>query len=304
MLLDLAAPVRARPLALPRRIRWGVDSEYGVMQDVMLSAPTHLELVPCNTVARDAAARGMACCPDAALGQHHTLVRALEGHGVTCHFVPPAAGLADQCFTRDSTLMTPWGLLELTLAAPHRAAEPAHVARAAAGWGVPLLGSLGGGTIEGGDVCLVRPGLVAIGWSGVRTSERGAAALARFFEAHGWRALVTRFHPHFLHLDTLFTMIGRNRAVACAEVLEPDFLAEVEALGIDIVPVAEAEIDRLGANLLSLGDERLLSSAENQRLNGVLTRLGYAVTALGIDQFTRCGGAMHCLTMPLARLPG
>ena len=44
--------------------------------------------------------------------------------------------------------------------------------------------------------------------------------------------------------------------------------------------------------------------ADNHRLNGVLTRLGYEVTALRIDQFTRCGGGIHCLTMPLARLPG
>lgn len=307
MLLDLLAPASlpgARVAATPARSRWSVDSEYGVLRDVMLSAPAHLELVPCNTVARDAVARGMDCCPDTATGQHQALVRALGDAGVRCHFVPPVPGLADQCFTRDSTLMTPWGLLELSLAAPHRAAEPGHVARAAAAWGVPLLGTLGGDAIEGGDVCLVRPGLVAIGWSGARTSQGGATALARFFEAHGWRALVTRFHPTFLHLDTLFTMVGRNRAVACLDALEPDFVAGIQALGIDLVPVTEGEVDQLGANILCLGDGRLLSSSDNKRLNTALGRLGYQITTLTIDQFTRCGGGMHCLTMPLARLPG
>lgn len=307
MLLDLAAPAslpRARPFPLADRPRWGVDSEHGRLTDVMLSAPAYLELVPCNTVARDAVAQGMACCPEAALSQHRGLVRALTDHGVRCHSVPPAPGLADQCFTRDSTLMSPWGLLELSLAAPHRAAEPAHVARTAASWGVKLLGALGEGRIEGGDVCLVRPGTVAIGWSGERTDAQGAAALAGFFEARGWRALVTRFHPHFLHLDTLFTMVSRDRAVACRDALEPDFLAEIGVLGIDLVSVEEAEVGRLGANILCLGEGRLLSSTDNRRLNAALGGLGYAVTALPIDQFTRCGGGMHCLTMPLARLPG
>lgn len=307
MLLDLSASASLpgeRPVAVADRSRWGVDSEYGQLREVMLSAPTHLELVPCNTVARDAVARGMACCAETAVNQHRALVRALHDHGVRCHFVPPTPGLADQCFARDATLMTPWGLLELSLAAPHRAAEPHRAARAASAWGVPLLGALGEGTIEGGDICLVRPGLVAIGWSGARTSLAGAAALARFFEAHGWRAIVTRFHSHFLHLDTLFNMVARDRAIACLDVLEPAFLAEIEALGIDLVPVDEAEVDQLGANLLCLGDGRLLCTGDNQRLNGELRRRGHDVVALQLDQFTRCGGSVHCLTMPLSRLPG
>ncbi len=60
----------------------------------------------------------------------------------------------------------------------------------------------------------------------------------------------------------------------------------------------------LGANILSLGDGRLLSLPGNRRVNGLLERLGYMVIPVEIDQFTRCGGGIHCLTMPLARLPG
>jgi arginine deiminase len=306
MLLDLTAPALPageRHLLPAHRTRWGVDSEYGLLTDVMVCAPDHLEVIPCNTVARDSMARGLACFPDEAARQHEAFLQALTAAGVRCHRVPTAADHADLCFTRDSTLMTPWGLLELGLAEPHRAAEPAHVAAAAPRWGVPLLGSVGEGRIEGGDICLVRPGVVAIGWSGARSTQAGATALARFFERHGWRALLTRFHPHFLHLDTLFTMVSRERAVACVEALEADFLDTVCELGIAIVPVTETEVGRLGANVFSLGAGRLLSSMDNGRLNRELERLGYEVTVLDIGQFTRCGGGVHCLTMPLARLP-
>jgi arginine deiminase len=307
MLLDLHAPTPlapTRPFLFGTQPRWGVDSEYGVLTDVMLARPDHLEVVPCNSVARDSLAQGLACCPDTAAAQHEALVATLTEEGVCCHFVPAADAHADLCFTRDSTLMTPWGLLELSLAERHRAAEPGHVAAAAARWGVPLLGTLDEGRVEGGDVCLIRPGLVAIGWSGARTDAAGALALARFFGAHGWKCLLTRFDPHFLHLDTLFTMLDRDRAVACVEALEPDFLDAVRALGISLVPVYEEEVARLGANILSLGAGRLLSAADNARLNRELSRLGYLVTGLDIGQFTRCGGGVHCLTMPLARLPG
>jgi N-dimethylarginine dimethylaminohydrolase len=47
-----------------------------------------------------------------------------------------------------------------------------------------------------------------------------------------------------------------------------------------------------------------VSSEDNHRINALLERRGFKVVRVEIDQFTRCGGGMHCLTMPLARLPG
>jgi N-dimethylarginine dimethylaminohydrolase len=128
--------------------------------------------------------------------------------------------------------------------------------------------------------------------------------LARIFEARGWRAILTGFDPRFLHFDTQLTMLDRGRAVAFVEALEAGFLLELQALGIQIVPAGADEVHKLGSNLLSLGDGRLLSPADNQRINAGLEQLGYRVIRVEIDQFTRCGGGMHCLTMPLAREPG
>jgi N-dimethylarginine dimethylaminohydrolase len=284
--------------------RWGVDSEYGRLTDVMLSAPTHLRMVPCNVVAIENQKNGVDCCPDLATQQHQALVEALRAHGVTCHMVPPAETLPDMAFTRDATLMTPWGLLGLNPAVEHRLAEVEHVQRAAASWGVPLLGSIREGTIEGGDICLVRPGIIVIGYSGERTDAAGASTLARLFEERGWRAILYKFEPQFLHFDTQFTMVDRNRAIACADVMEAGFLYEMEALGIEIVPATYEEVQKLGANILSLGEGRLLSPADNHRVNESLELLGCEVVRVEIDQFTRCGGGMHCLTMPLARKTG
>ena len=284
--------------------RWGVDSEYGRLTDVMLAMPRHLEIVPCNAVSIENHRNGVTCSPDIAVEQHASLVQALEAEGVRCHFVPPSPDLPDLSFTRDTTLMTPWGLIGLRPAVGHRLPEVAHVRRAAQTWGVPMLGTIGEGCIEGGDVCLIRPGLVVIGYSGERTDRVGAEALARLFEQRGWRAILTGFDRRFLHLDTLFTMLDGGRAVAHAEELDPDFLFELQALGISILPARSDEVQKLGSNLLSLGAARLLSPSDNERVNARLEQLGYRVIRVEIDQFTRCGGGMHCLTMPLARLPG
>ena len=283
--------------------RWGVNSEFGRLRDVLLAAPTHLEMVPCCDVTIKGLSEGLECSTPVATRQHEALVAALEGLGVRCHLAPAAQDLPDLTFTRDACVMTPWGLLELNPAVAHRRAEVGHIRAAAQALGVPVLGRLSAGTAEGGDVCVLRPGLVVVGFSGQRTNEAGAKALAAVFENRGWQAILYRFDPHFLHLDTQFSMVDERRALACVEALDAGFVQQIEAAGIELIPVSYDEVQRLGANVVSLGGGRILSAADNGRVNRLLGKLGYDVTSVEIDQFTRCGGGIHCLTLPLSRLP-
>ena len=290
---------RAESLQGPRP--WGVDSETGRLTEVLLSPPTHLSMVPCNAVTRDSLARGLSSCAASAGAQHRALVSRLEAAGVDCRLVPPKPGLSDLAFTRDAVFMTPWGLVELSPSEPHRRGEPAHLAGALRHLGISTLGAVGEGRVEGGDVCLLRPGLVMIGISGERTDEAGARALGRIFERHGWRALYTRIDPRYLHLDTQFSLVSRHRAVASLDTLESGFAETMAGLGIELLPVAPDEVDRLESNLLSLGGCRIVAPAGDTRINRLLRRLGHDVIEVEIDQFVRCGGGVHCLTMPLAR---
>jgi N-dimethylarginine dimethylaminohydrolase len=72
-------------------------------------------------------------------------------------------------------------------------------------------------------------------------------------------------------------------------------------LGIELLPATPDEVDRLEANLLSLGGCRMVAPAGDTRINRLLRRLGHDLIEVEIDQFVRCGGGVHCLTMPLAR---
>src|SRR5688572_894489 len=128
---------------------WGVASETARLTDVLVAAPAHLAMIPCNAVTRRSIANGLVASPVAASMQHRELVRALEKHNVRCHFVPPAAGLPDLTFTRDAVLMTPWGLIELRPAAAHRRAEPRHVAAAVAEIGASSFARVETGAVEG-----------------------------------------------------------------------------------------------------------------------------------------------------------
>ena len=177
---------------------------------------------------------------------HRALRQVLERHGVACRMAPPAAAMPDLCFTRDAAVTTPWGLVLLNPALPHRAAEVDHLAAAADRCGLPPVARISAGTIEGGDVCIVRPGLAIIGCSGERTTPAGAAELAGMFRRRGWEVLVHLYDPHFLHLDTIFCMLDEGHALACVDVLDDGFLAAVAARGITLLPVTYKEARRRG----------------------------------------------------------
>ena len=281
----------------------GPNSEYGLLKEVLLASPRNLSIVPCNRVSEDALADGRTSCTISASKQHRALLETLIGAGVRVRTVQPVAGLPDLAFTRDSSLMTPCGLIGLRPGAEHRRGEVDVVLETARAGGVPILGRVDRGTVEGGDVCLLRPGHLVIGVSEKRTTTEGAQALGRFFEERGWTVTLTPIDPDLLHLDTHFCVIDRDVALACVEKLDPAFVAMIRALGIEIVPVREGEVATLGCNVLSLGRRRIISTGSAPRVDEAVRSLGFEVLTVPLGEFTQCGGGVHCLTMPLRRQP-
>jgi N-dimethylarginine dimethylaminohydrolase len=280
----------------------GISSETDRLTEVLLCRPTYLEAVPCCSVTRESLCDGFTPSIVEANRQHMMLEAMLEANGVATRLLPAQPGMPDLCFTRDSVVMTPWGLLGLNPAMAHRRMEPAQMLAFARNARLPALGAIEVGTIEGGDVCIVRRGLLIVGWSGERTSERGAEALCELFGAAGWRCIAYRFDPHFLHLDTQFCMVDDDLALACVDVLQDDFLSALASEGIELIPVSYKEARRLGCNLLALGGRRAIVSATHQRIVAELKRRGAIVDTVDVSQFERCGGGIHCLTMPLVRV--
>lgn len=278
-----------------------VHGETDRLTDVILCAPDYLVPVPCCSVTLESIRDGFDTSTSAALQQHSALRQALVEQGVTCHDLPPAPDMPDLCFTRDIAVTTPWGLVGLSPAMPHRRDEADHLVRTAERITSGTVARVDTGLIEGGDVCVARPGLLIVGVSGERTDDRGAAAFSSRFEAEGWKVLLYRFDPHFLHLDTIFCMVGPNRALACTEVLDDAFLGAVAAEGIDVLPVTYKEARRLGCNVVAIDEHTVLANAATPRVTAMLRDRDLVVIELNIDQFAACGGGLHCLTMPLRR---
>ncbi len=279
-----------------------VDSETGPLREVLLCRPEYYRWQPTNAVAHRTLADGQSFDEVVMLAQYDEFLDALGRAGVTCRFLDPKPHLPYMVYTRDSSQTTPWGPVITQLFRPQRRGEYASV--------IEFYAEHGGiwhyadqGTLEGGDIHIIRPGLALIGHSGERTDEAGAEQFADWLEDHGWEVRLQPFAAHFLHLDLLFCMVADGLAVACLDVLDPDLIGWLRGRQIHLIDVPYRDAMALGCNLLALGDDRVLSPHASQDLNVKLRAEGLEVLAPHLDVFTRGGGGAHCMTMPLARDP-
>ncbi len=281
--------------------RWRVESETGRLTDVLLCRPDFYDWQPTNVIAQRTLASGQGFDRQALARQYDEMIDALRGAGVTCHFLEPEPHLPYQVYTRDSSQVTPWGPVVMQMFRPQRRGEYASVIRFYAGHdGVHDYAT--DGTVEGGDIQIIRPGLLIVGHSGERTNEAGARQFARRFRDAGWTVRLEPFPEHFLHFDVMFAMVADGLALACTEVLPVDFLDFVRAQGIRLLPVSYKEaMDGMGCNVLALGEGRVISPRHGARVNAMLRAEGLSVLDPELDIFTRGGGSVHCMTMPLRR---
>jgi arginine deiminase len=281
-------------------LHWQVASETGRLTDVLLCRPTYYRWIDTNAVAHATLASGAANDPARLQAQYRELEAALSGGGVTLHHITPEPHLPYQVYTRDSSQTTPWGPALTQLAMPQRRGEYAALLEFHAAYG-GFHKYLSAGTIEGGDIHIVRPGLLILGYSGVRTTEAGARQFAGMFAAQGWEVRLVPFAAHFLHLDVLFCMATPQLAVACIDVLGEEFGAFLASRQIRCLRASYGEVMEMSCNLLALGDGRVISPAHSKRINAALRAEGVVVLDPQLDEFARGGGSVHCMTMPLSR---
>jgi N-dimethylarginine dimethylaminohydrolase len=281
--------------------RFAVSSETGRLREVLVCPPGHYRWVPTNAVARRTLGGRPQPDPRALEAQHAELRDALEACGVCVHKLPPEPHLPYLAYTRDQVVVTPWGPVLCQLERPQRRGEYAlsldwHEAQGSRFWR-----KSSAGTLEGGDVHVLRPGLAVIGASGGRTDAAGAAQLAGWLRAEGWECRVESFDDHFLHLDVIFCMAAPGLALACPEALDEGFLAWLAAHRIRVIPLGYAEAMRLGCNVLALGEGRVISARGSLVANAALRAEGLTVLDPELSLFTAGGGGAHCLTCPLLR---
>ncbi|WP_194815877.1 arginine deiminase [Nocardia sp. XZ_19_385] len=188
--------------------------------------------------------------------------------------------------------------------------------------------------IEGGDVLLLAPGVVAVG-VGERTSPAGAEALARsLFDddlAHTVLVVPIEQNRATMHLDTVCTMVDTDAVVmypAVRDTLQaftihreddgavsmrgPDpFLpAAAEAMGIGKLRVIDTGLDGVtaereqwddGNNTLAVAPGVVIAYERNEMTNVRLADAGIEVLQIPGSELGSGRGGPRCMSCPLSR---
>ena len=281
--------------------RWTVDSEHGILRDVLLCRPDNFRWGPTSAISQATLDSGRELDRSAAAAQHAELVSAYESAGVNCHFLEPDPALPYQVFARDSSINTPWGPVVTQMRQWWRRGEYAPVIRFYAENDIPLFQMITAGALEGGDVMIVEPGSVLIGVGEARTQEPAARQLANWFEEGGWEARVEPIPSRYVHIDVLVAILGVKLAADCQEVASTALVRWLSDKGFDLIDVPAADAFTLGVNAVSLGADRVVSAEAATRLNEQLQARGVEVLTPALEMFTLGGGGAHCLGQALRR---
>ena len=267
-------------------------------------------------------------------GADDSLVRRMH-HG-TDYVIEPLPNLV---FTRDSSIWIGPRIVIPSLALPARVREAsltdliyAHHPRFT---GVRRAYESRTAPVEGGDVLLLAPGVVAVG-VGERTTPAGAEALARslFDDDLASTVLVVPLaqeRPQ-MHLDTVCTMVDTDAVVMYANVVEtlsaftiartPDGVkisdetpfveAAATAMGIDKLRVIDTGLDPVvaereqwddGNNTLALSPGVVVAYERNARTNARLADAGIEVLTIAASELGTGRGGPRCMSCPAARDP-
>ena len=117
----------------------------------------------------------------------------------------------------------------------------------------------------------------------------------------GWEAVVVPISREFVHMDGLVVPLAPKLLVACVEAMEDWVVALLHGRGFEFIEVGYSEARNLGVNLVSLGNDRVLSMRGSENLNSRMRAMGFEVFDPDMSMFTLGGGGVHCLCQALCR---
>ena len=280
--------------------KWGFQNETDPLTDVLLGPSAHLYHRATSSLSRKYV-RDNPCDIQTAQAQHAELVSAYRHHNVNIHMLEPEPELTMQVYSRDSSVMTPYGAIITAMANWWRRGENYAAIRMYEKLGIPIYDMVTAGTFEGGDFNVIEEGCVLIGCGGARTQEEGARQVASWFEAEGWEVRLAFFDEYYVHIDLMVVPIAEKLTAVCLDCTEPGLVGWLKAKGHEIIDVPFRQTMELGCNLMSLGNDRVIVPTASTTLSENLKARGFDVTCVNTAEISKTGGGIHCMAQALRR---
>jgi N-dimethylarginine dimethylaminohydrolase len=242
--------------------------------------------------------RSIQPCRERCRIQWRGLLRTLRALGATVDVLPAVAGLPDMVFARDGGVVLNGHFIRGRFRYTVRQPETSHYATWLERLGCPTvdLALRPDACLEGGDVC-VFDGSVLAGW-GYRSNRAAHEALSERLGV-GVRSL-RLVAPSLYHLDMCLCPLDDRHALVAPDALDADSIRVVEEVVPEPLELDLEEALTFCANAIVL-DRTVVMSECPLRLRALLERHGFDVCVTPVGEFTKSGGAVSCLTLPLDR---
>lgn len=280
-------------MAVPRVLR--VEAEWDRLTVVAVVRPECFVLSePINSTQRRFYGTKDQPSTSLVVDQHASVVRVLAAAGVQVVDVEPTPNLPFQFNVRDAAMVIGSRLILGRMARAVRMSEPAVFGAAL---GAQSVVNVAAGQLEGGDIAVTLDE-VFVGL-GERTDERGYASLCDLLS--GTRKVTPiRLAAGVLHLDVAANLLSPDVGVLHRPSIAgdlPESLREVEW-----IEVTDDEFAEQAANMLVLDRGTVMLDARHERLQNALAIRGFRCITVQLDEITKVGGGVRCMTLPLVRM--
>lgn len=238
--------------------------------------------------------------------EHRNFVKILEQQGSTVLSVESHAQTSiDSLYMRDSSLLTPKGMILCNMGKGLRSGESGAVREYFETNDFPILGQIQSpGTVEGGDVIWLDEKTLCIA-NGYRTNPEGINQLRYLLPDV---RVIDVSLPHWngpddvLHLMSFISPVDQDLAVIYPRMMPVSLMNYLKSRSIAFVEVPDEEYDSMGCNVLALGPRNCLMIEGNPITKSRLEAAGCQVTTYKGKNISLLGaGGPTCLTRPLSR---
>lgn len=225
-----------------------------------------------------------------ALKQHEEYVKVLREEGIYVHKLPQLEGFPDSVFIQDTAVVrfTLRQALISRFGEASRRGEEDSVEDYLKSSGFVTNRVEPPATLEGGDVLITDVGVMYVGVTS-RTNSEGVEALRHFLKDYKVVPVPT---TKVFHLLSAVNYIGNKTVAIVPELIDPLFF---EGFMQVHVPLEEA----YAANMLYLGDNKVLIPEGYPKTVEKLKRAGYKVLEVDVSEFRKCDGGVTCLNLPI-----